>query len=35
MPLLRLTPARTMDLMAYFKSLEASPSQAAARDIGN
>ena len=36
MPLFRLTPAQTMDLMAYFKSLEAAPSQAAAsRDNSN
>ena len=36
MPLFRLTPAQTMDLMAYFRSLEAAPSQAAAtRNSGN
>jgi hypothetical protein len=35
MPLFRLTPAQTMDLMAYFKSFEAAPSQAASRNSGN
>jgi hypothetical protein len=28
MPLFRLTAAQTMDLLAYFRSLEAAPSQA-------